>query len=55
MNVGPPLVADPQPAELVQPGQGSLHYPPIDTQPPPCWVNRWARTGPIPNNHSALP
>jgi hypothetical protein len=35
MNVGPPLVADPQPAELVQPAQGSLHYPPIDTQPPP--------------------
>ena len=32
MNIGTPLITNPQPAELVQPGQGSLHHPPIDAQ-----------------------
>ena len=35
MNVGPPLITNPQPSELVQPGQSSLHHPPVDTQPTP--------------------
>ncbi len=33
MDLGPALIADAQPAELVQPGQRPLHYPPIDAQP----------------------
>ena len=33
MNVGPALIADAQPTELVQPGQGPLHHPPVDAQP----------------------
>ena len=32
MNVGPPLVADAQPAELMQPSQGSLNHPTIDPE-----------------------
>ena len=32
MNVGPPLVADAQPAELMQPSQGSLNHPTIDSE-----------------------
>ncbi len=35
MNVGSPLVANSQPSELVQPCQGSLHHPPIETQATP--------------------
>ena len=35
MNVGPALITHPQPAELVQPGQSSLHHPAMDTQPTP--------------------
>ena len=32
MNVGPPLIADAQPAELMQPSQGSLNHPTIDSE-----------------------
>ncbi len=32
MNVSPTLIACPQPAELVHPGQGPLHHPAIDSQ-----------------------
>src|SRR5918992_2111570 len=35
MNVRSPLIANPQPAELMQPGQGPLHYPAIDAQAAP--------------------
>jgi hypothetical protein len=35
MNVRPPLIANSQPAELVQPGQRPFHYPPIDSRPAP--------------------
>ncbi len=35
MNVGSPLVANAQPSELVQPGHGSLHYPPMDSEATP--------------------
>ena len=33
MDVGTPLVAHPQSAKLVQPGQGSFHHPPVHPQP----------------------
>ncbi len=33
MDVGTPLVAYPQSAKLVQPGQGSFHHPPVHPQP----------------------
>ncbi len=33
MDVSAALVADPQPAELVQPAQGSLHHPAVHSQP----------------------
>lgn len=33
MDVSTALVADPQPAELVQPAQGSLHHPAVHSQP----------------------
>ena len=33
MNVGAALVTHPQPAELVQPPQGSLHHPAVHSQP----------------------
>ena len=33
MDVGPPLVADCQPAELAEPSQGALHDPPVPSQP----------------------
>ena len=32
MNVGSALIADAQPAELMQPSQGSLNYPTVDSQ-----------------------
>ena len=32
MNVGSPLIADTQPAKLMQPCQGSLDYPTVDSQ-----------------------
>ena len=32
MNVGSPLIADAQPAELMQPSQGSLNHPTIDSE-----------------------
>jgi len=32
MDVRPPLVADAQPPELVQPGQRPLHHPPVDAE-----------------------
>jgi hypothetical protein len=35
MDVGPTLIANPQPAELVYPGQSPLHHPPVDTQAAP--------------------
>ena len=35
MNVGSPLIANAQPAELVQPCQGSLHHPPMDAEATP--------------------
>ena len=33
MDVCPSLIANAQPAKLVQPCQGTLHYPPMDAQP----------------------
>ena len=36
MNVGSPLIANAQPAELVQPSQGSLHHPPMDAEATPA-------------------
>jgi hypothetical protein len=33
MDVGPAFIAHSQTAKLMQPGQGSLHHPPVDTQP----------------------
>jgi hypothetical protein len=33
MNVRSSLIANPQPAELVQPGQRPLHHPSVDPQP----------------------
>ncbi len=33
MDVGTPLVADRQPSELAEPGQGALHDPPVPSQP----------------------
>ena len=35
MNVGPPLIANAQPPELVQPCQGSLYHPPMDAEATP--------------------
>ncbi len=35
MNVGSPFIASPQPSELVQPCEGSLHYPPMDAAATP--------------------
>ncbi len=35
MNVGSPLIANAQPAELVQPCQGSFYHPAIDAQATP--------------------
>ena len=32
MDFRPPLIADTQPAELVEPGYRTLHYPPVDAQ-----------------------
>ena len=32
MNVGSPLIADAQPAELMQPSQGPLNHPTVDSQ-----------------------
>ena len=32
VDVCPPLIADAQPPELVQPGQGPLHHPAVDAQ-----------------------
>jgi len=32
MDVRPALIADAQPTELVQPGQGPLHHPPMDAE-----------------------
>jgi hypothetical protein len=33
MDIGPPLVAHPQPAEVIEPGQGALDDPAMATQP----------------------
>ena len=54
MNAGSPFIASAQPSELVQPCQGSLHYPPMDAQATPVLgVRRLARTGSIPSDRNA--
>jgi hypothetical protein len=55
MNVGSSFITNPQPAKLVEPGQGSLHYPPIDAQPTPMLRGASGQDGPDPQQAQRLP
>jgi hypothetical protein len=48
MDVGTLFIADPQPAELVEPRKRPLHNPPPFPSPLPCQVLRCASSGCMP-------
>jgi hypothetical protein len=53
VQAGIALVADPQPAQVVQPGEGALYDPAFLPSPEPCSVLRLAITGFTPRFHSS--
>ena len=55
MNVCPPLIANAHPSELVQPGQGLLNHPPINSQPAPMLSEAFGKDGPNPKQVQRLP
>ena len=55
MSVGSPFIANPQPSELVQPCQGSLHYPPMDAQATPVLGKAFGQDRLDPQRSQRLP
>jgi hypothetical protein len=55
MNVSSPLVADPQPAPLRQPGQGPFHHPAVETQATPALCAALGQHGRDPSRSQLLP
>jgi hypothetical protein len=55
MNVGSPFIANPQPSELVQSCQGSLHHPPMDAQATPVLGKAFGQDRLDPQRSQRLP
>jgi hypothetical protein len=53
MDLVAAVVADVEPLEVVQPGEGALDDPAGAAEPEPCWVWRRAISGAIPRRRSS--